>query len=370
MKIAMIGQKGIPAVCGGVEKHVEDISVRLVKLGHEVVVYTRKSHTQDASKGHQGVTLISLPGIFTKHLDTISYAFLATLHVIFDRRVDLVHYHAIGPSLMIPLIRIFRPFLPVIATHHSRDYLHGKWGKLARTMLQMGEWFQAHFAHTILAVSKTNQQFLAKKYQREIKYLPNGVAIVDKDQNPLPEELNLENNNYFLMVARLIPVKCIPDVITAYQKLDTDKLLVIAGDSSFTDEYAQKIREMSKANPNIRFIGRQPPEVISILYSNAYLFILASSIEGLSIALLEAMSYECACLVSDIAANIEAVGEQGLTFKQGDCDDLEARFKYLLEHKKELQLNQLYSKERIKQYFDWTIIIKQMEQVYLKTIKG
>ncbi len=369
MKIAMIGQKGIPAVCGGVEKHVEEAAIRLVELGHEVVVYTRKSYTKDSSKAYRGVTLVSLPGIFSKHLDTISYAFLATIHVIFDRNVSLVHYHAIGPSLMLPLLRLFRPGLPVIATHHSRDYLHGKWGKAARAMLLFGEWCQARFAHTVLAVSKGNQQFLEQKYKRHIDYLPNGVEVVNDIVKSIPEDLNLEANNYFLMVARLIPVKCIPDVIRAYKNLKTDKLLVIAGDSSFTDDYAQQIRAMSQSESNIRFIGYQPPDVISRLYSNAYLFILASSIEGLSIALLEAMSFRCATLVSDISANIEAVGEQGLTFIQGDCQDLESQLNYLLLNEDVVRENGIYGQKRIKQYFDWETIVKKMESFYFSTQK-
>ena len=369
MKIAMIGQKGIPAVCGGIEKHVEEASIRLVALGHEVVVYTRKSYVKDNSQNYKGVTLVCLPSILSKHLDTISYAFFATVHVIFDRKVDIVHYHAIGPSLMLPLIRLFRPGLPVIATHHSRDYLHGKWGKVARTMLLVGEWCQAKFSHKILAVSKGNQQFLEEQYKRQIDYLPNGVEVVNNVDLPLPDDLDLKPNGYFLMVARLIPVKCIPDVITAYKKLNTDKLLVIAGDSSFTDEYTMQIRAMSEGESNIRFIGYQSPENVYRLYANAYLFILASSIEGLSIALLEAMSYSCATLVSDISANIEAVGEDGLTFIQGDCEDLEKQFNYLLQNEEAVIANGAYGKNRIKQYFDWDSIVKKMEAFYMATIE-
>lgn len=368
MKIAMVGQKGIPAVCGGIEKHVEDVAVRLVTLGHEVVVYTRKSHVPDNSATFKGVSLICLPGIFSKHLDTISYSFFATIHVIFDRKVDIVHYHAIGPSLMIPLLRLFRPRLPVIATHHSRDYLHGKWGKIARSILCLGEWCQVRFADKILAVSKGNQQFLEEKYHRHIDYVPNGVEIMTDAVKPIPEVLNLEPNNYFLMVARLIPVKCIPDVICAYKALNTNKLLVIAGDSSFTDDYAQQIHEMSQGEGNIHFIGYQPPDVVSSLYSNAYLFILASSIEGLSIALLEAMSYRCATLVSDISANIEAVGKDGMTFIQGDCQDLERHLTYLLQHEETIIANRAYGKKRVEQHFDVNMIVKQMEAFYLTLI--
>ena len=85
MKIALIGQKGIPAISGGIEKHVENLAFNLLEYGHEVYVYTRPNYTSKKLKEYKGINLISLPSIPTKHLDAISHTFLACLNVIFCR---------------------------------------------------------------------------------------------------------------------------------------------------------------------------------------------------------------------------------------------------------------------------------------------
>jgi len=93
MKIAMIGLKGIPfgEDGGGVERHVEELSLRLVKLGHKVTAYVRPKFTADGVTEHKGVKLVSVSSIPTKNLDTITYTFLATINVIFQP-VDIVHF--------------------------------------------------------------------------------------------------------------------------------------------------------------------------------------------------------------------------------------------------------------------------------------
>ena len=101
MKIALIGQKGIPSgQGGGVEKHVENLAVKLVEMGHEVLAYTRYSYSDQRIKEYQGVKLINLPSLPTKSLDAISHTFLACLDLIF-RKVDVIHFHSIGPSSLI-----------------------------------------------------------------------------------------------------------------------------------------------------------------------------------------------------------------------------------------------------------------------------
>lgn len=367
MNIAMVGQKGIPAISGGIEKHVEEIAVRLSAAGHEVIVFTRSHYIRNTQNKYKGVVLKQVPHLKSKHLDAISHAFFATLYVICHRKINLVHYHAIGPSLMLPLLRFFRPGLRVIATHHSRDYLHGKWNGPAMAMLRLGEWSMCRFAHEVIAVSRTNQHYLEKKYRRRIHFIPNGTSIPRQESRPLPPDLPLAENGFFLVVARLIPVKCIDDIIAAYQQLNTDKFLVIAGESSHTDNYAIKVRSMAESNEKILFTGHQTPAQLAKLYSNAYLYINASSVEGLSIAVLEAMSYGCATLVSDIDGNLEAVGEAGLTFRQGDIGALRQKLDELLTVPPGIAINKQYGVERIRKYFNWDEIIETIEKLYKGT---
>jgi glycosyltransferase involved in cell wall biosynthesis len=166
------------------------------------------------------------------------------------------------------------------------------------------------------------------------------------------------------MVGRLIPVKCVDDVVKAYRQLETDKKLVIAGDSSFTDEYAAGVKALAEGDDNILFVGHQTPEQLAVLYSNAYLFINASSVEGLSIAVLEAMSYGCATLVSDIDGNLEAVGDGGLTYPQGNVEALREKISGLLQDSSLVEMNGQYSRQRIAKHFDWRDVVRDTVTVY------
>ena len=134
MRIAMIGQKGMPAVNGGVERHVHELAVRLVKFGHLVTVYSRTWYVGDNySKNIEGVKIKLLPTVHTKHFDTISHSLLATIDAI-KNDFDVIHYHGVGPSLLAWIPRLFAPKIKVIATFHSIDRYHQKWNWFAKRL--------------------------------------------------------------------------------------------------------------------------------------------------------------------------------------------------------------------------------------------
>lgn len=86
MKIAFIGQKAIPfSEGGGVERHVEELATRLAKAGNEVTVYVRPRYVATPEDIWQKIKLVRVFSVPTKHWDTISYTFFATLHAVFHR---------------------------------------------------------------------------------------------------------------------------------------------------------------------------------------------------------------------------------------------------------------------------------------------
>ena len=99
MKIAMIGQKGIPSRAGGVEVHVEEIAAGLCEKDVQVDVYARKSYCDEINDKYRGINIKYIPSINTKSLDAITYTFLATIYALF-LGYDVIHYHALGPSSM------------------------------------------------------------------------------------------------------------------------------------------------------------------------------------------------------------------------------------------------------------------------------
>ncbi len=369
MKIAIIGQKGIPAVSGGVETHVEELAKRLIGLGHEVVTYTRPNYTDKNLHEYQGVRLVSLPSISSKNLDTIVHTFLSALHVIFvEKKVDVVHFHSIGPSSLLWLVKLFKPMTPVIATFHTQCYVHRKWGKVARAYLKFGELICNKVADEVIAISRNLQQYAQVKYKRVVNYIPNGVGTANIKEADLIKKWGLDKGNYIVTISRIVRHKGIHYLIDAFKQLKTDKKLVIVGDSSYTEAYLEELKEMTRDNKNIIFTGRQSGDILYELFTNAYLFVQPSESEGLSIALLEAMAYGQAVLASDIPENEEAVRNAGFYFENKNVDSLRTELDELIKNKDKVDSKRGQGLTRVKLNYDWEIIVHDTEKLYEKAI--
>ncbi|MDO8581406.1 MAG: glycosyltransferase family 4 protein [bacterium] len=364
MRIYMIGQKGIPARGGGVERHVEELATRLVKNGHEVFVYCRAHYTSQTLSSYRGIHLIHLPTIRSKYLDAIVHTFLASVHVLFQP-ADIIHYHSIGPALLLWIPRFFRRNVKIFFTFHSQCYHHEKWGFIARLYLRLGEAIGCRAAHTVITVSKTLTKYTWTAYQRNAVYIPNGAPRVGKIlYRRQLQRLDLTANGYILAVARLIPHKGIHELISAYQRILTKKKLVIVGDGTYTDRYVQKLYTLAKGNPNILFLGNQIGETLATLYGNAYCFVHPSHSEGLSIALLEAMQYGQGVLTSSIPENREVIEGVGYTFRTGSVDDLTHKLDFLLRHPDCVRRAGQRARLRARHTYHWETIVRTTERCY------
>jgi glycosyltransferase involved in cell wall biosynthesis len=363
MKIAIIGQKGIPAKMGGVEKHVEDLSMRLVQLGHEVLVYTRPGYTDPKLKEYKGVQLISLPSIATKHLDAITHTFRACLDVA-KRNVDIIHFHSIGPSSLIWLVKLLKPNTPIVATFHTKCYEHQKWGLLAKLYLHFGEFMACRAADKTITVSRTLRNYAISRHGSQAIYAPNGVLPMENREINKIKYFGLEKDGYILAVSRLIRHKGLQYLIKAYNELKTDKKLVIVGEGAYTNEFVKELKDLAGSNRNIIFAGQQSGRELEEFFSNAYLFVQPSESEGLSIALLEAMAYGRATLVSDIAENLEVVGPLGFTFRNKNYKDLAARLKTILRNPEIVAKMGEKEKARVACEYDWQMIVDKIIKIY------
>jgi glycosyltransferase involved in cell wall biosynthesis len=363
MKIAIIGQKGIPAIGGGVERHVEELATRLVKRGNEVFVYTRSNYTSSNLKKYKGVNLISKKTLSSKNFDAISHTFIACLDLIFKTKVDVIHFHSIGPSSLILFLKIFKPKTPIVATFHSQCYLHKKWGFFAKVYLKLGEFILCKFADEVITVSKNLKKHALKKHKRETTYIPNGVNKALELEVKLIKKWGLSKDNYIFAATRLIPHKGIHYLIKAFNNINTDKKLVIAGDSSYTDDYVRYLKKISKHNKNIVFTGNQTGDILDELFSNAYFFVQPSESEGLSFALLEGMSYG-PVLASDIPENTEAVGDAGFTFRSKDVKDLEDKLKYLFSNRDKVKEIKAKGREKVNLNYSWEDITDNVLCIY------
>ncbi|MGB3339934.1 MAG: glycosyltransferase family 4 protein [bacterium] len=367
MKIFVLGTRGFPDVQGGIERHCEELYPRLVRFGCQVTVLTRSGYIfkDKRIRENQGVNFIHVWAPRNKYLEALSHTFfgiiIARIH-----SPDIVHIHAVGPSVLVPFARIlgFR----VIMTHHGPDYLRKKWGGFAKFILRLGEYLGVRYAEHVIAVSKTVGVELRKRFKgARISYIPNGVNIPKKStNNRVLEEFGLKPQQFIFTACRFVPEKGLHDLITAYSSLNQPKFkLVIAGDADHETIYSKKIKNCAKQNNNVVMTGFLNHAQLSAFYANAKLFVLPSYYEGLPIALLEAMSYNVPVLVSDIKATREIPLPEYRYFPVHDRKILAEKITELSNHPlsmKEVNAN----RKIIRENYNWQKIAEQTRFVYGK----
>ena len=366
MKIAFIAVKGIP-IGGGIEKLTEEIGTRLVKKGHEVLVYTSRDYgTKDCV--YNGMIIKTVPSVNTKSLHKLSICFNATLDVLKNRDADIVHVHAIGPSLFSIFPRMVG--IPTVVQTHGIEWQRDKWGFAGRTFLKISDYTAVYFPNRTIAVSKVQKKYFEEKYACTVGYIPTGVNKVEYKKPAKILEMGLEKDKYILFAARLVAEKGPHFLIDAFRTLDTDMKLVIAGDAAHADDYKRMLKDMADDDSRIFFPGFVTGTLLEELFSNAYIFCLPSTLEGLPIALLEAMSYGNCCVASDIPENLEAVEDFGFTFRNRDVDSLRKVLADLIADPEKVDQKKDSAKKHVLSNYSWDKIADQMEKLYFSILNG
>ncbi|MBD5343184.1 MAG: glycosyltransferase family 4 protein [Bacteroides sp.] len=299
MKVVVTGTRGIPDIQGGVETHCQELFPLIAAEGVDVTVCRRRCYAKDNLTEFRGVKIKDL---YAPRKKSIEAAVSTLLGVIYARRVkaDWVHIHAVGPSIVIPVAKLLG--LKVIMTHHGFDYERKKWGKLARWAIKTGEKMAARFADKIIVISRPIAQRMAEEYGRTDTHLIyNGVPAARPSANTdYITSLGLTPGKYVFALGRLVPEKNFHQLVEAFD-VEGYKL-VIAGEPDHPDEYSANLKRQGAAAGTV-MPGFVHGEQLNQLMTNAALFVLPSSHEGLPITLLEAMSYGRDVLVSNIPAN-------------------------------------------------------------------
>ncbi|MEW6608865.1 MAG: DUF1972 domain-containing protein [bacterium] len=327
MKIAIIGTRGIPARYGGFETCVQELSMRLVEKGHEVIVYCRNSNSPDRPKEFKGVKLIHLPSVRTKIADTFSHTFFSMIHVLFGRvDVILVFNAANSPLCVIP--KLFGKKIAINVD--GLEWKRRKWGKTAQTYYQFAEYLATKICHQIIADSKAIQQYYLKRYNTTATFIPYGADIETSSNPNILKEYNLDRDNYFFVVTRLEPENNPDLTIQAFEQVKTDKKLVIVGGTGYKSRFVQELRRTK--DKRIIFM---PPvyekDHIKELFCNCYAYVHGNEVGGTNPALLSALGYGNCVLALNVPFNEEVVGEAAILYDRS-TEDLSPKMQYLVDN--------------------------------------
>ena len=368
MKVVVVGLRGIPGVQGGVETHVEHLYTRIAAMGHEVVVVGRNGHTQ--AQRYRGVQVVPLTAPRRAGLEAMVHTGVAVIWAAW-RRADVVHVHAIGPGIWVPLARLLG--LRVLFTHHGQDYRREKWGRFARTVLKLGERWAVKHASAVVTISREIQQSVLKQYGVQSHLIPNGVEPArPPDSVAVLSTLGVVTRQYVVTVGRLVPEKRQLDLVAAFSKLRNqagyqDWSLVIVGSGDDSSAYVKDLRQAVAQVPRAILAGFRTGTELAALLDNAGVFCLPSSHEGLPIAMLEALSYGLPVVASDIAANLEVGLPAAAYARLGDTKDLLRALEQAGMPENDTESERNARKRFVGERYTWNLVAEQT-LVVLKSI--
>lgn len=366
MKIAVTGTRGFPGVQGGIENHCEQLYTHLAENGCYITVFIRTPYIAPNLHTYRGVSLIPVSCPQNKYLEAFVHTFKSILKAR-SLKPDILHIHAIGPSVFTPLARLLG--MKVVVTHHGPDYKRQKWSLPAKIFLRFCEWIGMTCANEIITITQDISDNIKSKFGRWAAVIPNGVEIptlTDTDETLI--KFGLQKKRYILTVGRFVPEKGFDYLIDAFNEGDFENWkLVIVGEADHKDEYCRDLKIKASKNSNVVLTGFLTGQPLEELYSHAGLFVLSSYYEGLPIVLLEAMSYGLSCIASDIKANRNVDLYEDRFFRAGDIEALTMKIREFI-HKPWGEDNKENQKKMIFKKYNWEDIANKTMNVYRQIV--
>ena len=240
---------------------------------------------------------------------------------------------------------------------------------LAKGVLKAMERASLASADALTAVSQTQCEYFKSQYNLDCSYIPTAADVKGFANPKLICEMGIQPRKYVLFAARLVPEKGAHYLIEAFRRLSTEHSLIIAGEAADAN-YGQKLVDLAKGDNRIRFIGRVQGPLLEELFSNAALFAQPSELEGLSIGLIEGMSYGVPCLASDIPENREVVGNNAVLFRNKDVDDLAKQMNWAFSNGGAIADLAQKGQQRVQKLFTWESVVDQLESLYKRVAFG
>ncbi len=364
MKIAMIGHKRIPGREGGIEVVVEELTTRMAEKGNKVTAYNRHKKGFKCPHEYKGVRIVDVPTIEKKSTDAVVYSFIASIRSLFGK-YDIIHYHAIGPSVFLIIPHLFG--IKTVVTVHGLNYKTPKWKGFGAKFIQLGEKITAKYADKVIVLSNEQKEYFKEKYNRETEYIPNGVTIQPEEKaTMITEKYGLAEKKYILFLSRVVPGKGLEYLLDAYREVNCDLPLVIAGGTEYVEEFRRMMEDKASKDSRVKMIGFVEGKVLRELYSNAKLFVFPSEAEGMPMCLLEAMSYNCPCLVSDIPENVEVGKNYVQYFESENTIDLKKQLERCLCNQ---EIREVNTREYVMENYSWNTVVEETMKLYEKVIK-
>lgn len=353
MKIVFIGGRGIH-ILGGIENYMLNLTRELTKLGHECVVWCESDHREVEML--DGVKVIYHPGPKSNLICKPWCGLKATLRTVFGMRgADIVHYNAWPASLWCWIPRLFG--IPSMMEGHGLEWQRSKYSPRAQKVMKFMEGFTARLNQHLIMCSEGQVDYFKKEYGKECVCIPGAVTLPDLNRpndSDILDRFSLEKKKYFLFMGRLVQDKNPDYLIRAFaQAKAAGYKLVIAGSNDAMPEYVDRLHQLGEGHKDVVFTGAVYGDDKDLLLRHAYCFCLPSTIEGLSIVMMEAASFKLPIIASDIDANREFLGDDAVYVRPENEDDLVKAIEYAVAHPEIMYQQQARNYQKVVDKYTW-----------------
>lgn len=361
------GFRDIPPRAGGAgsDKFAVELYPRIVKRGYPLIAYTRiypNETKEEKNLEYQGIILKPFKTVNKAGFDSLFHSFKCTWDVIVHNTADVVHLHSGANSLWALFLRMAGK--KVVVSQFAMDWKRDKWPWYGKLYYRFSNYLTAHIPNAVVFDNIYTKKYYEKKYHKTYDFIPYGSEVPEPPANTnILDKLGLKEREYFLFVGRFIPDKGLHLLKDAFEKLDTNKKLVMIGGSPNPSEYENKIKTTSDSR--IKCPGYVYGDDTNILIKNAYAYCQPSLIEGLSPVILTVMGLGTPLICSDIPENTFITKENAVTFSSGDALSLRDKLKYALENPDQIKKNAEDGQKDIKERFNWETITDD----YIKIIE-
>lgn len=366
MKIAIIGSRGYPYVYSGYETFVKELSERLVKQNIEVTVYCHKNLFMEFPAEVNGINLVYIKTIEKKSLSQFVHSFQSIVHACFSSYdIILVVNSANGPFGLIT--KLFRKKTAINVD--GLEWLRPKWKGLGAKYFYFASKLATKLFDEIVNDSFAMADFYKKEFGVDSTVIAYGANIRYSKNPSLIKKWNLNANNYYLIVGRLIPDNNADIIIREFSKSNSKKKLVVVGDVPYQDEYAEKIKCIN--DTRIIFTGYITDQnELAELYHNCYAYFHGHEFGGTNPTMLKAMAYGCAVIALDTPFTREMCdNEKHVIYFSKEKGKLKSIIESVEHDDSLIRRLRETSRERIVQNYTWEKITDQYIELFEKLIK-
>lgn len=347
MKIAIVGTRGIPNRYGGFEQFAQHLSLQLVELGHEVVVYTPKNR-KDIGKEWNGIKIkkIFCPD-FMGGFGQIFYDYFSLKDAI-KSNYDVIL--VCGYVSSYPALYRFKKHSNRMLVHmDGLEWKRTKWNFLVKYAIKQIERKVSAMMPHMVTDHDFIHEYYKKNYQRETYNIPYGCVIDNSVCDLKPEK------DFFLSIARNEKENNLALICNAFLEANVDEDLII-----FTNKplkvYHQKIKV---------WVNEYRDEVLNRYRKQAKAYIHAYTVGGTNPSLIEAMAYSKIILATDNEFHKQILETDAFYFNHI------SELKNLIQSVSKNERNDIHlnnNRKKVEQFYQWNDIAKRYEDVFKKML--